>query len=175
MGFAFERISAGERFLCEVHKRGDVVFSTIVLDPLILFALPAAFLPRLSSDLAQQLYTALSKILVLENGYLLFLPDLVKIIHIKLPDKRRELLMLKILGQYLILKPILVLDDKGVALIGPVDDVGIDGVLKNSVGLDDEIGDFGLFLRGWGFLLVEVGWEVGEGLMGLGWLFLLLG
>ena len=25
MGFAFERISAGERFLCEVDKQGDVV------------------------------------------------------------------------------------------------------------------------------------------------------
>ena len=46
----------------------------------------------------------LEKLLMLENWDLFLLSNLMKIIHIKLPNKRREFSMFKIFGKNLILK-----------------------------------------------------------------------
>ncbi len=49
--------------------------------------------------------------------------------------------MFEVLGEDLVFELVFVLDNKGVALISPVDDIGVDWVFQDAVGLDDEVGD----------------------------------
>lgn len=79
-------------------------------------------------------------------GYFLFLSDFVEIVHIELPDKGGELFVFEILGKDLVFKAFFVFDDKGVALVGPLDDVGVDWILQNPISLDDEVRYFRFFL-----------------------------
>lgn len=76
---------------------------------------------------------------MLEDRNLLFLANLVEIIHIELPNKRRELLMFEIFGKNLILKQILILHNEAISVISPLDDMTVLFFLKDLVCFDDEI------------------------------------
>lgn len=77
---------------------------------------------------------------MLENRYFLFLSNFMKIIHIKLPHKRRELTMLKIFGENLILKQLLVFNNKADSSFSPLNNMWILFFLKYAVSLHNKIG-----------------------------------
>ena len=58
-----------------------------------------------------------------------------------MPDEGRELFVFKIFGEDLILELIFIFNNECIALVSPVDYVGVDGVLKDAVGFYDEVGD----------------------------------
>jgi hypothetical protein len=62
---------------------------------------------------------------VFENGYLFLFPDFVKIVHVELPHKGRKLLVFEVFRQYLILKEILILHNKTIAVVCPFNNVAI--------------------------------------------------
>lgn len=79
------------------------------------------------------------KLLMLENWDLFFLSNLMKIIHIKLPNKRRKLSMFKIFGKNLVLKKIFILYDKANSSFSPFNYMCILFLLKYPISLHDKI------------------------------------
>jgi hypothetical protein len=63
------------------------------------------------------------ELLVLENRDFLFLSNFMKIIHIKLPHKRRKLAMLKILRKNLVLKQFLIFNYKADPSFSPLNNM----------------------------------------------------
>jgi hypothetical protein len=78
---------------------------------------------------------------MLEDGDLLFLADLMKVIHIQLSHEGRKLFMLKVFGEDLILEEFFILDDKAITTISPFDYMAILLFLQDAVGFYDKIGD----------------------------------
>ncbi len=78
---------------------------------------------------------------MLEDGDLLLLPDLVEVVHVQLPHEGRELLVLEVLRQDLVLEQLLVLHDEAVTALRPLYDVPVLLLLQDAVGLHDEVGN----------------------------------
>ena len=150
MRLALEWICTYHRSLTQLKHRGNIILCTQIHSLTLVFILTKcshcpSFIPWLSFYLAEQIYTSLLKVLVLKNRNFFLFSDLMKIIHVKLPHERRELFVFKIFGQNLVLKLILVFYNKGVALISPLDNVGVYGVFENAICFNDKVGDFWFF------------------------------
>ena len=76
---------------------------------------------------------------MLKDRNFLFVADLVEVVHVELPDKRRELLMFEIFGKNFILKQFLILNDEAISVISPLDNMTILFLFKDLICLDDEV------------------------------------
>lgn len=74
-----------------------------------------------------------------KDGYLFFFPNFVEVVHVELPDERRELFVFEVFGENLVLKKILILHDKAASVVSPFYDMAILFVLQNFIGLHDEV------------------------------------
>jgi hypothetical protein len=70
---------------------------------------------------------------VLKGVFLIFLPGLVEVIHVQLPDKWCVIVMPEVHGEHGLRELLDFLDDKAFAAAGPWDDVGVFAVLENLV------------------------------------------
>ena len=76
---------------------------------------------------------------MLKDRNFLFFTYFVEIVHVELPDKRRELLMFEIFGKNFILKQFLILNDEAISVISPLDNMTILFLFKDLICLDDEV------------------------------------
>ena len=76
---------------------------------------------------------------MLKDRNFLFFTYFVEIVHVELPDKRRELLMFEIFGKNFILKQFLILNDEAISVISPLDNMTVLFLFKDLICLDDEV------------------------------------
>jgi hypothetical protein len=62
---------------------------------------------------------------MLKDWNLFLFTNLVKVIHVELPDERGKLFMFKVFGQNLILEELFIFDNEAIAIICPFNDVVI--------------------------------------------------
>jgi hypothetical protein len=70
---------------------------------------------------------------MLKNVSVLFITDLMEIIHIKLSHKGRKISVTEINGKYLLLKSFNIIDNKVSSFLIPTDNLDIDVVLNHKI------------------------------------------
>ena len=74
-----------------------------------------------------------TKLFVLKDISIGFIPDFVEIIHVELPYKRREVPMPEVHGQYFLLELLYIIDDESSTIAIPSDDILILLILNRNI------------------------------------------
>ena len=122
-----------QRFLEPLEQVLIFLVLSVKPDVILRFFLTSNFFGSFSLYELKVLLLSFAKKWVFKHQTLIFLLNLVKIIHVKLPNKRRKIWMSEILGQYFPCKRYNIMDDKSDITFIPRNHAFVFGVFKDLV------------------------------------------